>query len=165
MHVQKNPFFHHSHLSKKIPVIGNVLSKVYINLLFRQLLPLDTNVLRKGKTISRGENEGVTVEQCCWCLEKKRWKESSSRKVEDNSSDWEGVTPFTIALLEFDCFSFALFPQGTRVAETNWTLAKATKPITSALYSPLFREWKAQELWLARITKGEGGKKKMESAD
>lgn len=76
MHVQKNPFFHHSHLSKKIPVIGNVLSKVYINLLFRQLLPLDTNVLRKGKTISRGENEGVR-----WYNAVGVWKKKDGKKV------------------------------------------------------------------------------------
>lgn len=120
---------------KKFPSSGTFYQKFILISSFDNF-PVSTQTFRvKVKRLAGGENEGVTVEQCCWCLEKKRWKESSSRKVEDNSSDWEGVTPFTIALLEFDCFSFALFPQGTRVAEANWTLAKATKPITSALYS------------------------------
>lgn len=51
-------------------------------------------------------------------------------------------------------FQFRVISTGTRVTEL-WTLPKATK---LTYFRPLLsysREWKAQELWLARITKGE----------
>lgn len=51
-------------------------------------------------------------------------------------------------------FQFRVISTGARVTEL-WTLPKATK---LTYFRPLLsysREWKAQELWLARITKGE----------
>lgn len=54
-------------------------------------------------------------------------------------------------------FQFRVISMGARVTEL-WTLPKATK---LTYFRPLLsysREWKAQELWLARITKGEGKK-------
>lgn len=103
----------------------------------------------------------------------KRWKESSSRKVEGNSCDWGKGLEFFLEErhllqsrpLEFDCFSFALFPQGYKGDRGELNAAKGDK---TNYFRPLLsysREWKAQELWLARITKGEEGGEKMESAD
>lgn len=74
----------------------------------------------------------------------KRWKESSSRKVEGNSCDWGKGLEFFLEErhllqsrpLEFDCFSFALFPQGYKGDRGELNAAKGgTKPIISALYS------------------------------